>query len=225
MIDDGARQGPVWWAVVRERAAACWWQLLLVNLVFAVAGNVLASVVGRAGAAPEASAVLLFAAGAVLTAWRWSAQLRLLTGQSDLSTAFRAARGPVLRLALLGAAVDLPGLAWLLSVLLPGGYDLLVRPVLPLLDPVALYLLAVAALLPMAVLLEGRDLRRSWQLLHGGWRATVRIGLVVLAHAALNRALPGPLPGLVLEAAFAVLLFGCYRVSVHAGNSLAGKVS
>ncbi|ROR37896.1 hypothetical protein [Kitasatospora cineracea] len=125
----------------------------------------------------------------------------------------------MLRPALLGAAADLPGPAWLLSmrlsVLLPGGYDLLVRPVLALLDPVALHLLAVAALLPTAVLLEARDLRRSWQLLHGSWRPTVRIVLVVPAPAALNRALnralPGPLPGLVLEAVFAVLLFGCRR--------------
>ncbi len=63
----------------------------------------------------------------------------------------------MLRLALLGAAVDLPGPARLLSVLLPGGYDLLVRP--------------------------------------------------------------------VLEAAFAVLLFGCYRVSMSSDNSLVHHAS
>ncbi|MEU3497637.1 hypothetical protein ABZ747_29610 [Kitasatospora cineracea] len=60
---------------------------------------------------------------------------------------------------------------------------------LALLGPVALHLLAVAALLPTAVLLAARDLRRSWQLLHGSWRPTVRIVLVVPAPAALNRAL------------------------------------
>ncbi|MFD7731128.1 hypothetical protein ACFV6F_12180 [Kitasatospora phosalacinea] len=218
MVNDVAGQGSAWWALVRESAAACWWRLLVVNVVFLVAVNVLNALVGSAGAAPEAAAVLLFAAGSVLSAWRWSAQLRVLDGESDPLRAFRTDRSPVLRLALLSSAVNLPGLLWVLSVLFPGGYESLARPLLPVLDPIALYLAAVAAMLPMAVLLEGRDLRRSWQLLHGSWASALRIGLVVLGQAVLPRVVPGTILMLLLDPACAVLLYASYRLSLREGG-------
>ncbi|MFE1319508.1 hypothetical protein [Kitasatospora phosalacinea] len=222
MVNDVAGRGSAWWAVVRELAAACWWRLLVVNVVFLVAVNVLNALVGSAGAAPEAAAVLLFAAGSVLSAWRWSAQLRVLGGESDPLAAFRTDRSPVLRLALLSSAVNLPGLLWVLSVLFPGGYESLARPLLPVLDPIALYLAAVAAMLPMAVLLEGRDLRRSWQLLQGSWASALRVGLVVLGQAALTRVVPGAVLMLLLDPACAVLLFASYRLSLREGGGEGG---
>ncbi|WP_033219219.1 hypothetical protein [Kitasatospora phosalacinea] len=223
MIEDVAGRSSAWWAVAKERAAACWWQLLVVELLHLVALSVLSTVVSGAGAARSATAVLLFAVGAVLGAWRWSARLRLLDGEGDLVRALRTAGSPVLRLALLTTAVNPYGLAWLASTLFLDD-DSLVRSLTPVLFPVGLCLAAVFALLPMAVLLEGRGLGRSWRLLRGSRRSALRIGLVVLGQAVLSVVLPGAMLSLLIDPACAVLLFASYRLSLD-GESRAGRAS
>ncbi|MFC8716171.1 hypothetical protein [Kitasatospora sp. NPDC057198] len=222
MIEDVAGRGSVWWAVAKERVAACWWQLLVVELLHLVVLSVLSSVVAGAGAARSAAAVLMFAVGAVLGAWRWSARLRLLGGEGDLVQALRTAGAPVLRLALLTSAVNPYGLVWLASTLFTGG-DSLVRSVSLPLFPVGLALAAVFALLPMAVLLEGRGLGRSWRLLRDNRRSAVRIGLVVLGQTVLSMALPGSMLSLLIDPAAAVLLFASYRLSLDEENSPSRK--
>ncbi|QKW22541.1 hypothetical protein HUT16_28760 [Kitasatospora sp. NA04385] len=218
MIEDAAGRGSVWWAVAKERAVGCWWQLLVVELLHLVVLAVLSTVVSGAGAVRSATAVLLFAVGAVLGAWRWSARLRLLDGERDLVRALRTAGSPVLRLALLTTAVNPYGLAWLASTLLSDD-DSLMRSLAPVLFPLGLCLAAVFALLPMAVLLEGRGLGRSWRLLRGSRSSVLRVGLVVLGQAALSVLLPGSMLSLLIDPACAVLLFASYRLSLDEENS------
>ncbi|BAJ31835.1 MULTISPECIES: hypothetical protein [Kitasatospora] len=221
MIEDVAGQGSTWWAVAKERALPCWWQLLAVELAQLVVLAVLGGVATGSGAAGQATAVLMFAIGAVLGGWLWSARLRLLEGERDLVRALRTEGAPVLRLALLTSAVNVSGLVWLASALFFDG-DSLVRSLLPVLIPAGLALGALAAMLPMAVLLEGRGLGRSWQLLRGSRNSALRIAAVVLGQAVLSVVLPGALPSLLLSPVCAVLLYASYRLSLDEEKSLAG---
>ncbi|WP_344553260.1 hypothetical protein [Kitasatospora saccharophila] len=218
MIEDIAGRGSVWWTVAKERVVACWWQLLVVELLHLVALSVLSSIVAGAGAAESAETVLMFVIGAVLGAWRWSARLRLLDGEGDLVRALRTAGSPVLRLALLSSAVNLYGLTWVASTLFWGD-DSLVRSLSLPLFPVSLFLAAAFALLPMAVLLEGRGFGRAWHLLRDDRRSALRIVLVILGQAVLSVVLPNSMLSLLIDPAAAVLLFASYRLSLDEEKS------
>ncbi|MEV4611384.1 hypothetical protein AB0K43_02110 [Kitasatospora sp. NPDC049258] len=238
MINVTERPGASWWALVRGMSAACWWRLLVVEVLLAVAGLAVTTVgwmlVG-AGLPPVGYLVVL-AAGGLAAAWKWSAALRILDGGHGILPALRPDPRRTGRLWLWLVALDLAGLMTLLEFV--GGpliYSLDLPTVLPAIELASLYLAFAAALLPMAVLLEGRGFGRAWRLSHGGWRAVLRVLPVVLIGSAASSALeqgqigaigsyPPPayllllqpvaaLIGALLSTVTTVLLYAAYRLS------------
>ncbi|MER7754204.1 hypothetical protein [Kitasatospora sp. NPDC097643] len=182
MINTGERADRSWWALVRRTTAASWWQLLLVHT--AVAGaflglEKLSTQLLRSGELSGAH-LLTVVAGGLVTAWGWSVSLRILDGGGLL----RALRPAPLRLGRLWCwlvALNISGLTVVVVMSDLTTYStFLISPEMKAIQLLTLYLAFAGALLPMAVLLEGRGIVRGLRLSHGGWRTVLRVLPVLL---------------------------------------------
>ncbi len=225
-----------WWTLVRGKPAACGWRLLAVQLVFAVAGaGELRLRVALQGDAPRVVLDLaLLVVGSLTAAWSWSAKLRVLDGGRGIPSALRPDLRRIGRLGGWLAVLDVFGLLRLFSDIDIDAYvGLVVSPLMNAVRLGYLYLLFAAALLPMAILLEGRGIGRAFRLSHGRGLTVLRVLPVVLLSGLVTSVLQqwqimtlGTLPevssiGLVQVAALlievlkdvlvAVLLYAAYR--------------
>ncbi|MFJ5229418.1 hypothetical protein ACIQBJ_05895 [Kitasatospora sp. NPDC088391] len=186
MFDEVAAPKATWWGIVKERAAACWWQLIvlvLVELLLGAVATVLVYAVAPHDYRVVGVADLLLSL--VVTAALAGAKARVLgLGVGPLT----ALRLPPLRIALM-AVLSLLLSAMLLhrlGTLLADGPFLADLPVAGRWGMGALVVvLAVLALpLPMAVFLEGRGLGRACRIAFGDWRTALRLlGLALLQFA------------------------------------------
>ncbi|MFD8477850.1 hypothetical protein [Kitasatospora sp. NPDC059673] len=187
MIIEGTREGASWWGIVKSRAAAGWWRLLLLALVPLLAEWAV-QFGGAAVRAPLAiTLVLPVLVGVAVSAVVWAPKLEVLSGRRGLlGTA--GAGVAVLAVALLvpqarrlvitasflipESAVGARSNVFATLVLPPGGA---VLELAALLGSLAL------TLLPMAVLLEGAGVRRAWAVLRGDWRTVLRaVGITLI---------------------------------------------
>ncbi|WP_441246400.1 hypothetical protein [Kitasatospora sp. McL0602] len=188
MIDEGGRPGGAWWGTVRT-AFGVGWRLLVVQVVFSavgVGGQWVGWALQRAGMGLAGYVVMLLSGG-LAAAWGWSAKLRILDGGHGVAAALRPDLRRVGRLAVWLVVLGLVGLLEVLRYLDVRLYvDLVVSSAILPIQLGALYLAFGAALLPMAVLLEGRGFGRAWGLSHGDWRTALRVLPVVLVHSFLS---------------------------------------
>ncbi|KQV13944.1 MULTISPECIES: hypothetical protein [unclassified Kitasatospora] len=238
MIESTEQSGPTSSALIREKLAACWWQLLAVELLFAGAGWATLTLC-TTSIGPDLLPVrnaLFFGASGLGFAWSWSAKLRILDGGHGFLSALRPDLRRIGWLAGWLLALDVIGLLGFLSFVDIDAYaDFVFSPAMPAVLLGALYLKFAAALLPMAILLEGRGVRRAWRLTHRHWRTVLRVlPVVVLGRVAsdiVHRWLvtaafqysPQPsyplvqagalLAGALLDTLTAVLLYTAYRLS------------
>ncbi|MFC8452935.1 hypothetical protein [Kitasatospora sp. NPDC057223] len=243
MIEWTERPGDSWWTLVRGSLAACWWRLLVVQVLFGGLAWTLVplhalSYLHGPWVVTEA---LQLAAGHLLAAWGWSAGLRILDGGHGILSALRPDVRRIGRLSCWLVALDLVGVLRLLVYVDGGAYtDIVFSPAMSAIQLASLYLAFAAALLPMAVLLEGRGLRRAWRLSHGGLRAVLRVLPLVLLGTFATEALqyaqivalgtyPRPSYLVPLQAAAfvlgvlggaltKVLLYAAHQVSSRAGR-------
>jgi len=240
VIELAERHGTGWWALIRERLAACWWRLLVVEVLFGAAVMIeqMLGLLLKRFDLGLAGDLWMLAAGGLATAWRWSTELRILDGGHGILPALMPDLHRIRRLWGWLVALNILGLLDLLIYVDSGLFANYVTS--PLWDAVrfgALYVSFASALLPMAVLLEGRGADRAWRLSHGDWRTTLRVLAVVLlgslASAVLHYAegiARGPLASasrllLVLVAALLIyvmlsvlttaLLYAAYCLSPH----------
>ncbi|WP_030244700.1 hypothetical protein [Streptomyces sp. NRRL S-350] len=224
------------WALVRGKTAQCGWRLLAVHLVFAAVGWGELKLWERLGEAGlwHTRDIAALAVHGLAAAWCWSAGLRILDGGTGLASALRP---DVARVARLGGWLVLLNVTGVLGLIADIDVDAFAGLVFsPVWKAVALscaYLVFAAALLPMAVLLEGRGVRRAWRLTHGSWRTVAWVLPVVVLDALASAVLtslpltaagvyprPSSYPllqaaalagGAVKGAAVAVLLYAAYR--------------
>ncbi|WP_457033502.1 hypothetical protein [Kitasatospora sp. P5_F3] len=236
MIESTEQPRRTGWALAAERLTACWWQLLLVEFLFAGAGWIVLTLclVFTGTDLLTARDALLLAAGGLGAAWSWSAKLRILDGGHGILSALRPDLRRIGWLAAWLAALDVTGLLDLLSSVDLATYaDLVQSPAIGAVHLGGLYLQFAGALLPMAILLEGRGVRRAWQLTHGGRRTVLWVLPVVVLGAIasavsrqvqvgtlLQHPMPSYLPlvlagtlltGVLLGALSAVFLYVAYR--------------
>ncbi len=235
-----------WWALIRSTPAACWWRLLLVPVLLAPVGLAVHTVCAGltdSGLSAAADTVRL-AAGGLLAAWGWSAKLRILDGDRGILSALLPDLRRIGRLGGWLVVLDLLGLLELLIHVDSEAYvEVAFSPAIAVIALIALYLAFATALLPMAVVLEGQGVRRSWKLSHGNWRTVVRVLPVVVLGWVATEAIgawsfmalagyPAPqrsllipavafLPQVLLSTLTAVLLYAAYR-SAAPGSSRAG---
>lgn len=237
MIELTEGAGLSWWAIVRGKLAVCWWRLLAVQALSGLIGFAVLTLCLGLGCPPVARDLVLLAEGGLGAAWSWSASLRILEGGHGFLSALRPDLRRMTRLWGWLVALNLLDLLRLLGDVDGGAYfDLIRSPVAKVILLAFLYLAFAAALLPMAVLLEGRGFRRAWRLSHGGWRTVLRVLPVVVLGLVASEALkysqlvaglgmfppPSYLP-LVQAAAFlagalkgtvtVVLLYAAYRLA------------
>ncbi|WP_018352707.1 hypothetical protein [Longispora albida] len=183
---------PAWTSLVADGLGHHWWRLLLVVL----AGDVLSALAYiplalylRNPAEGIAATVTALAGTALASAWTWSATLAILEG-AGFPAALRPRPGRMVRLAGWFLVMKLAGFVTLLKFV---DIDLYLRFLMSgwavVLGPLQWLLAIVTAMLPMAVLLEGKGIRRSWQLL---WRLPTAgyvllvVGLGALATMAIS---------------------------------------
>ncbi|WP_280726749.1 hypothetical protein [Kitasatospora sp. MAA4] len=245
MIESTERAGNTWWALIRGKLAACWWQLLAVQVLFAgaVVAELRLSVALDGSGLRMAGDLFLLAANGLTAAWSWSAVLRILDGGHGILSALRPDLRRVWRLAGWLVALDVFGLLRLLCDIDVNAYvDIAFSPMMKAVLLGSVYLLFAAALLPMAILLEGRGFRRAFRLSHGGWSTVLRVLPVVLIGSVASSGLqywqtttlgtfPAPphavlvqvaaaLGGALKDALTAVLLYAAYRLSSPADSSV-----
>ncbi|MFI9789083.1 hypothetical protein ACIHEI_37045 [Kitasatospora sp. NPDC051984] len=243
MVYEETRTDASWWGIVKSRAAACWWRLLLLALVPVVAEWAL-RFIGSAVEAPLAiTLVLPILVGAAVSALVWAPKLELLSGRRGLLGT--AGSG----VALLAVALLVPRARYLaitVILLLPESVrnntsTLILPPGGMVLDLAALLGAIALTLLPTAVLMEGAGVRRAWAVLRGDWRTVLRVIAITLIPAvvssfALSMAMSSfdsgfsylyvitmqlsqPLVNVLMDAVTAVLLYATWQCAVAVRNA------
>ncbi|MFF0387885.1 hypothetical protein ACFYS8_04230 [Kitasatospora sp. NPDC004615] len=244
MVYEETRADASWWGIVKSRAAACWWRLLLLALVPVVAEWAL-RFIGSAVEAPLAiTLVLPILVGAAVSALVWAPKLELLSGRRGLLG--RAGAG----VALLAVALLVPRarhLVIMTSFLFPestrnsAASALLLPPGGMVLDLAALLGAIALTLLPTAVLMEGAGVRRAWAVLRGDWRTVLRVIAITLIPAVVSSfvlsmamssfysgfsylymitmQLTQPLVNVLMDAVTAVLLYATWQCAVAVRNA------
>ncbi|MFJ1751772.1 hypothetical protein [Kitasatospora sp. NPDC088134] len=183
MFDEVAAPKATWWGIVKERAAACWWQLIVLVLVELLLGTMATALVYAV--APHDYRVVGVAnllLSLVVSAALAGAKARVLgLGVGPLT----ALRLPPLRIALM-SVLSLPlsvMLVYRLGMLFIDGPFLfdLSTPMTWGLRVLVVVLAMLGLPLPMTVFLEGRGLGRACRIAFGDWRTALRLlGIALL---------------------------------------------
>ncbi|RKE22247.1 hypothetical protein BX266_5686 [Streptomyces sp. TLI_171] len=186
------RPQPGWWGIVKERAAACWWQLLVLSALGALAEGCTELVLLPFHLPYQLRDALQVLIGTVTGTLVLAAGARVLgLGVGPLT----ALRVPPRRLAatagwsLLLHVESLYALVH--AVVAPDGPWAPEGPVVWTLLLALVYGAVVALVLPMTAFLENGGARGAWLVVHSGWATALRLLALALVTVFATQFLPG----------------------------------